>query len=538
MNPKKLIPLFFHTQTTYLLVLYFVLSSLSAFATNEDQRIKSTITGVTVYPNQAQITRKADVTLSSGITKLIFSDLSPYINPNSIQVRTEQNTSLVSVSHRTSTLENPLKPDFIKDLEDSLESVNDLLMQSKIKRDALATEKEVLLANKQMGGTAAVVHADDLEETLALFRKRSQEIGEEMYKLSRSEKPWLLIHQKIKKQLDEYNSRHTNPAELMITLESSTSGNTTHLEFSYIVGNCTWNPFYDLRIKDMHSPLQLISKANITQNTGEDWENVSIRLSTADPNESGTKPELGVIRIGFMEPVSNMPMRAMMKDMARPASAEPPAMYSAGVAEMQQMATHIEFAVNLPYSIPADNNPHQVDLTSSEIPAVYGYAAVPKIEAAVFATAKIPAINLADQMPGMANIYFNGSFTGQTFIQPTTEDSLLISLGKDKRIQIERVLLKDYSSKSCFGSTKTAVNTWEIRIRNTRKEKLDLVLEDQIPVSDNKEIEVKLLESAGAKVDETTGKMVWNLTLDAEKSVNTKFSFEVKYPKNKLVTPY
>jgi hypothetical protein len=103
---------------------------------------------------------------------------------------------------------------------------------------------------------------------------------------------------------------------------------------------------------------------------------------------------------------------------------------------------------------------------------------------------------------------------------------------------VQRNLLKDFSSKSFSGGSKKELNTWEISIRNTRKEIITIVVEDQIPVSTDKEIEIALLNNGGAEYDETTGKLKWIVTIDGEKSHTLKFSFEVKYPKEKIISNY
>ncbi|MES2780038.1 MAG: DUF4139 domain-containing protein, partial [Bacteroidota bacterium] len=212
--------------------------------------------------------------------------------------------------------------------------------------------------------------------------------------------------------------------------------------------------------------------------------------------------------------------------------------YSAGVANAQQTAVNIEFIVTSAYTIPSDNTPHQVDLTVNNLKAEYAYGAVPKIDKDAFVTAKVAGNDLVNQVSGEANIYFDGTFVGKTFINGTTSDSMLISLGRDKRIQIQRLLLKDFSSKSFSGSAKKELNTWEISLRNTRKEPVTIIIEDQIPVSTDKEIEIKLLNNGGATFDETTGKLTWKLTLGAEQTQSLRFSFEVRYPKEKIISPY
>ncbi len=528
---KKLIGL----PTTVWMLLF--LSQPQFVQANEFIPVSGKIKKVTVYPGQAQVTRIAQVNLPAGISKLAFREISPFIDMNSIQVVTEEGVNLIGVTKRTGSLEQPVLPEYIQQMQDSLEVIEETLLQNKVKRDAVLIEKEVLLANKQTGGTAAVLHADDLEETLNLFRKKMQDIGEEWNKLAKADKPLLATQKKFKKELDDYHQNHQNRFELIITVETAAAGTNANFEFSYLVSNCSWTPSYDIRIKDFNSPLQLISKASISQQTREDWNNIELRLSTSDPNLSGTKPELDINRIGFLEQqvlgldrIQTKSNKAMIAEMGAPASAD--------FAAVQHFETHIEFVAALPQSIPSDQESHMVDLTTSQFPAYYAYGSVPKIDAAVYATAKITANDLANQIPGNANIYFNGTFTGQTYLQTTSNDSLLISLGLDKRIPIERILSKSLSSRSCFGGTVKDVKAWEIKLRNTRKEKIQVIIEDQIPVSENAEIEVKLLEMNGALYDAKTGKLTWILTLDGEKSTSVNFSFEVKYPKDKTISPY
>ncbi len=216
----------------------------------------------------------------------------------------------------------------------------------------------------------------------------------------------------------------------------------------------------------------------------------------------------------------------------------PALLYSQGNAIELQSEVNVEFNVTSAYSIPSDNNPHQVDLTMNSMNAVYAYGVVPKADKDAFVTAKVSGNDLVNQISGEANVYFDGTYTGKTFINGTSGDSIILSLGRDKRIQIQRTLLKDFSSKSFSGGIRKEHSTWEISIRNTRKEPVYIVVEDQVPISTEKEIEVKLLSNGGASYDEGTGKLTWNLMLEGEKSQSVKFSFEVKYPKEKLINPY
>lgn len=535
-----------------LITIFCLLLNGKLHAAEQEQRIQSTITNVTVFLNQAQVTRVAKVNVQAGVTQLIFDRVSPFINLNSIQVKTESSLTLLSVSQRNNFLLTDDKPKFILDLEDTLQSVQQQIAILNIRVEALLTEKEVLLSNKNIGGENSGVKVEDLEDALTLFRKRTQEIGEELLRLKETIGKLTGIKNKLQAQLDGYLNNQNSTVEIVVTVKAITPINQTKIEWTYLVGNASWRPFYDIRVKDTKSPLQLVSKAYITQSTGEDWKNVVLKLSTANPNESGTKPELNTSQLYFrqqyfdrqdkLEEVRIMRKKPLVSSKAEmDLNAEPSApelSYHINQAAVNQASANIEFTVTSAYTIPSDNNPNQVDLTVNNLNATYSYGAVPKLDKDAFVTAKVSGNDLINQISGEANVYFDGIYTGKTFINGTVSDSLTLSLGRDKRIQIQRVQLKDFSSKSFTGSTKRELNTWEITLRNTRKEPITIEVEDQIPVSTDKEIEVKLLNNGNAIVDENNGKLKWFITLEAEKSQTLRFSFEVKYPKDKFINAY
>ncbi len=537
------------TKLFYFFLLIFSTSVL--FAAETEQRVPSNITQVTVFLNQAQVTRVAKTNLQAGTTDIVFDRISPYINLKSIQVKTENNVTLLSVSHRKNYLANENKPGYIVDLEDTLSALKNQLALLNIKKEALELEKNVILANQKIGGDDVGLKVDNLEDVLFLIRKRSQEIGEELLKIEGATGKLNVIRNKFQLQLNAYLSNSNSSIEVVVTVKTLSAANNTKIEWSYLVGNTSWKPFYDIRVKDTKSSLQLISKANITQRTGEDWTNVVLKLSTANPNENGTKPELNPLYLGYKTPVviqslqKNTPtVRGARSDKSAyyvdGVSMQEDAVvgYSEGISQTEQTEINTEFNVTSAYTIPSDNNPHQVDLTVSTLNANYAYGAVPKLDNTAFVTASVSGNDLVNQVSGEANVYFDGTFTGKTFISGTSSDSILLTLGRDKRIQIQRTLLKDFSSKTFSGGSKKELSTWEISLRNTRKEPITIVIEDQIPVSNDKEIEVKLLNNGGAIFDEITGKLKWILTIDAEKSETVKFSFEVKYPKEKIISNY
>ena len=509
-----------------------------------ERKVSSVVSHVTVFNSQAQVTRTAKINLeASGVFNIVFDKLSPYINMNSLEVKANEHLTILSVSNRNDLLNKNEKPADIILLEDSLENINAALADFKADKETIVYQKDLMLANKNVGSNQTGVKYDELEDLMNLYHKKLDDFKVNWFRLSKLETKYYSYKNAVEQQLAAYNNgKLTLNNEVILTVKSDNKVQDAQIDLSYLVGNVSWQPFYDIRIKDNKSNVQFFLKANITQSTGEDWNNVSLKLTTANPAEGGIKPELQTNWLGFftrrdyVQEVQIVGNRDMLIDADEPTQKSIKSKWANSTVTQNMFNT--EFETNIAYTIPSDNQNHQVDLTSFAQSAIYGYAVVPKLNKEVFVTAQVLANDLINQISGEANVYFDGTFTGKTIVSPTANDTLLLTLGKDKRIQVERNKLKDYSSKSFFGSTKKEQTTYEIKVKNTHKETILLTIEDQIPVSNNSEIEVKLLEYEGATYDVNTGKLTWKMELKADESKSVKFGFEVKFPKDKPLTGY
>ena len=171
------------------------------------------------------------------------------------------------------------------------------------------------------------------------------------------------------------------------------------------------------------------------------------------------------------------------------------------------------------------------------MPAEYTYFAVPKLDKDVFLAARSTGWEELNLLPGEANVYFEGSFIGAIFLNTAvTEDTMDISLGRDKRIIVEREKNKDVTGGSgIFGGNKTRQFSYTISIKNVRKESVKLILEEQIPVSRQKDIDVKVIDLSGGELNSETGKVTWRIDLQPSSTVKKTISFSVKYPKDKTI---
>lgn len=535
----------------HLLLSLLMMCATLLYAQSVEQKINAPVTQVTVFFEGAQVTREWQGTLRSGINQLLFDNLSPGIAEKSLQAAIEGNATLLSVQFRINQLRNQEKTPEVILLEDSLESISYRLESVSGKKNAFEEEKSMLLANKSIGGENNGVQIAELEDGADFFRKRMADIIEQIIVLKREEKKLQDIARNLNAELSKYYATRNAPSyEAVVTLSCETAQQ-GKVALSYYTVNAGWTPFYDIRVKNTTSAVQLFYKANISQTTGEKWDNVKLKLSTGNPSVSGQKPALQPYYLNFHTP-QIYPVGTEMKKMEsaapnmRGSRADGTAYYVDGVrvtgsapdVQMNQTAANIEFDIAPRYSVQPDGHAQTVDIRTVDLKAQYTYECTPKLDKDAFLMARILGNNDLYHLAGEANIFFEGTYVGQSIINPGAQDTLTLSLGRDKRISVERTQVKELTAKSKAGSSIKENNTWEITIRNSRKEAITLTIEDQIPVTQNKDIEVELKDAGGAQINSETGKLTWTITLQPAQTQKLRFSFDVKYPKDKTITPY
>ncbi|WP_299456134.1 DUF4139 domain-containing protein [uncultured Microscilla sp.] len=540
-----------------ILTLAFIFSlAVSSWANDKEKAVKSKIKEVTVFLNRAQVTNTARVYLSAGKTLLVFEGLSTKLAKQSLQVSAKGNLTIMSVKHRINYLKSFSKARRIKQLEDSLEYYQDRIARVGIEKEVLMSEEKMILANKKIGGQKGV-SATELAEMATFYRKRLSEIRFTVLRHNKVLRKYRQQKNKIKYQLRVENKNANKPtSEVMVTVSAKSAVN-GDFELNYIVMNAGWRPIYDLRAKDSKSPIQLSYKAEVFQNTGIDWKNVDITLSTGNPSQSGYKPDLNPWYVNIYQAQVYYNKRDAYRRRRAAVKAEKKALYakksalsakksfsrkpvSTTVADFTKVVESTfatKFDISIPYSIPSNGKPQLVDVKSHTLKTIYNRSAVPKLDKDAFLMARLVDWEKFNLLSGKANIYFEGTFVGETYLNANnTKDTLAISLGRDKRIIIDRKQVKEFSSKKFFGSKIKQIYGYEIMVRNTKNEQVELVIEEQIPVSKNNKVTVELLEAKGAKVNPTTGKVTWKLTLQPKQSAKVLLKYSIKYPKGKQIS--
>jgi uncharacterized protein (TIGR02231 family) len=529
---------------------------------------KSKIEAVTVFLRGAQVTRSGEASLQKGKNTVYFRGLGEGINPMSIQVSAPGSLILHSVVHEINYLDLTAESPRVQKMQDSIEIINRLTEENNIEHSLYEKEKALILKNQSLASKENGLSVEELQKASDFYRSRLTEIYEKQLKITRGNAKLAVRKQAINLQLNELNAKRNRPShDIKVVIEAS-QAQATNLSFSYLVSDMAgWVPSYNLRAKDTNSPISLEYRADVWQNTGIDWQNVDLTLSSGNPNLGGSKPTVSpwylYVQLSTPAPSSynEVTVASKKKSAAAPSrdeaytedaeeegwggAAEETDSYSWDAGEtvtladyttVTEGATTAEFKIALKQSIPSTGKPEQVTVQISDLPAFYQHFAVPKLDLDAFLTAGVTGWEGLNLLPGNARIFLEGTYVTEAYHDPAyTADTLKLSLGRDKKVVIERNQLKDFNKVKTIGFNRERTFAYEIKVRNTKEGPVDIIIEDQIPISQDKDIEVKQIELSGAKLDEATGKLTWNLKLAKAETQTIKLIFSVKYPKNKYV---
>ncbi len=508
--------------------------------------VTSQIKEVTVFLQGAQISRQARINITKGTSTLIFRELPVNIDPRSIQARGEGNFVILSLLHQVNYLAGAQKTAGIQALQDTLKRLENRLAEVGGKQAVLKSEEELLVANRNLGGTDRTITMAELKLAADFYRSRLTEIKMAQIKLNTETGKLTEKIEKVRNQLSTMDENKPT-SEILVNISAEEASSVT-LWMTYTVTDAGWYPEYDIRAKDVQNPVRLLYNAKVYQDTGEDWNKVSIRLSTANPQQRGEKPVLQPWFIDYEQPVPLMrqyntaenfksaaaPSEMMAEDRAEEQSAA--AGTAATLTNVSENQTNFEFNIKVPYDIPSDNKQYTINIQESSLPATYEYYCAPKLDREAFLLARITGWENLNLLSGEINLFFEGTYVGKSTLNVrNTKDTLDLSLGRDKGIVVTRTKLKDFTEQKMIGSNIRETRTWEITVRNSKKQALNIRIVDQFPISMNKDIIIEQQEYSGASYDKESGKVMWKLSLAPSEEKKLRLSFAIKYPKDKRV---
>lgn len=545
-------------------LLFLVVLLCSSFNAIADNRVTPTISEVTVYRSGAKVSSTATVRIPGGNSEVVFENLSPYFNANSLQVKIAGSATLISAIFQMKTPgpgpENPRAPV----LRDSLVFLGDEITRVRDERDVLNSENNLINSKMNQIGisnpgtsTTVTLTVAELRELSTFYRQRLLEIKDRLLQLTIKERKVNELYRKIQEILTRLQPNAANQTgEITLKIDAA-AAQSLEITCTYLITQASWTPLYDLRSEGLDKPLRLVYKANVRNLSGFEWKDVRLHLSTANPLVNNNRPILTPVFVDFRPLYVRQELNKQMNEvntynmanMAQVQSKDLGRARSEDEAELDEVVFNpappdsngddfiTNFDLAKPQNILADGRDNIVTVDEQDVPAEYEYHAVPKLEAAVFLLAKVTDYGKYNLLPGTANIFYQDTYVGQTTLNPqTVADTMLISLGRDEQITIKRVQPKDFTErKKVFNSTIRETYAYEIAVKNNKSVPIKLEIIDQIPVSKQETIEVELEEKDGAEYIEDFGKLKWELTIPANQSKKVHFSYSLKYPKDKPV---
>lgn len=619
----------------------------SATAQENEIDVKSKIDQVTVFLEGAQVSRRANVSLKPGVNILTFSGVAPQIQEQSIQVEAPSTIKILAVSFKVNYMEQLKAPERISALEEERRKLWVNLAQEKSLQEVYREEEAILKTNKSIGGTARGVSIEELKIAMDYFRQRLIDISQQLLLLDNNIKKYNESIGKIDAQLKELSSAQPQPSGEIIVKVSTKTASSSPINIQYLVSDARWYPSYDIRAKDIKSPISITYKAGVSQSSGEDWKNVKLTISSGKPSQGGASPIIKPWILGFNNVVASLSNTIATQDQQTTVGpsnnfvtgrivddtdngmpgvnviirgttigtvSDAAGYYSMpltpdaktlvfsfvgyvtmeepidnrstidvqlapdvsqlsevvvtayGVEKKRQILSsssvvhamsgrvagveseprmkktivstpvirqiNVEYTLDEPFSVKSDGEVNTTAMVEYELDALYEYYCVPKLDTDAFLTAKVLNWDAHNFLAGEANLFFEDKYIGKSILDTrNTSDTLTLSLGRDGNVVVTREKKKDYTSRQVIGSNQKVLIGYEIAVRNKKAQHLSIVIEDQIPLANNKEISIDKMEDSQAEYDKETGMLKWRKQIEPGKTEIITLQYAVRYPK-------
>jgi uncharacterized protein (TIGR02231 family) len=533
----------------------------------ESQTVDAPITGVTVFTDGARVTRSGLTELAAGPRSLLVGRLPALADTSSVRVAARgHDLSLLNVEVHRRVSAEPLR-DQTAQLQADVERWRDVVQGLE---DEDAAERAGLGFLTHLSEAAAASLARAVGSGRAGYDELSGMAGH----LSASTANTLARRREIavrkraaEQELAAAEARLRGPkqsgrqadfVEVTVDVEARVAGE-AEIELSYHVSGASWRPLYDLMLEGER--LNVSYLAEVSQQTGEDWPEVALVLSTTRQGQSRTLPELSPWYIGRPQPPRAPAMYGGVGMARESAPGEPAAdeavavafaaaapspgravkakrarMLAAEQAESESGAG-FTYTVARPLAVPGDGDPHKTLVAQFDADAVLGYLTVPVLAPEAYLRATVTNGTLL-LLPGQARIFHGAQFVGETRLEVVAPgEEFEVQLGVDDQLKVERKLRRRTTAKALIGGTRTIDVAYEITVDNHRDRQVTVSVHDHIPVSTDGDIKVRLRETAPPPAEtDDLGELTWNLTLAPRQSAAIKHRFTVEHPAQAAVT--
>ncbi|MDH5657379.1 MAG: mucoidy inhibitor MuiA family protein [Spirochaetia bacterium] len=541
----------------------------------EELQSENKITDVTVYHDRALITREAEISLKSGDYKILFL-IPSNIDEDSIRASAAGPSQLKITGSGTKNIKHKTTPDIsYHELEEKIEALKEQLeeLQSKIhlkeqQKDYFMNTAKQCESYLPLAAKKGNFDIKNIESSAAFIFPRAESLDEEIRKLKKELK-------KLNKDL-KYNSNlldnHRRPfmteeKSVFVSLEVNQEG-LYKVKIQYVIGGAFWYPVYDARVNYQTSEIELSCLGMVQQNTGEDWNSVKLKLSTARPGMTAAPEYLDPLYVDFYRTQVSRPVPLQVgapdpffqKEAGEPDASRrsedfdelsndfsdsleaPDPFEAAGEilnASVDSGGVSATYTIKTPADIPSDGEPHRQTISINPFKGSFDAIAVPRQELTAFLRAEVKNNSENIFLPGKVKIFLDNDFIGTgDFPLSAPGEAFEIFLGADDGIRVERNIIEIDIGKSGLlkGSIKQNFE-YTIQVQNLKKTAMPVIIIDQYPVSHSADIKVETVKIRPEPYKSQKNHILfWKKTLNPEEKLEIQVRYSVEYPQGRAIT--
>lgn len=548
----------------YSLFAFLFLLSANLFFAQKPIYTKAKVTAVKVYRNSAELQNTVSFSIPSGISEIVIGNISEEINEKTIQIGVNSKNISILSSQFTSDYSTDFKMDTtnpqIKKVNDSIKIVENLISKNRIELDAnkkaveLLDKNQTVLVGSNSSNVAQLTQLTEfytnkrieLENKLVSLKTKGDDLSKKLSRLKSS------LKTKEQKEAEEFAD-----GVIVLKLMSPTAGN-IKLNINYLTDNVSWKPYYEIKAEKISAPLDVTFKAIVKQNTGLDWKGVKLTLINGNSSRNNYAPTVSPWFIYARSPKEREIQREEIA--SKSAAIRIRGMGSVNAAEYDDQYKELEgraegvavgyagfnvntnelntsYDIDIPYDILSNNEDHLISLYQQKIPADYQYFTAPNYNREAYLLAKIKDFSKYNLVSAPASIIFENMYIGETRISPDqTNNEMNITLGNDPKISIRREEVQDKSGEKFLSSYREKVITYDLVIKNNKKEQISIEVKDRFPLSNNEAVKIEVLDKSGAAKDDEKGFLTWNIKLSPSETKKLRVSYKVRYPKDYTVS--
>ena len=568
----------------------------------EPKATTSRIVHVTVYRSTALVTREVDIPEGVGTLELFITPLPPQTMNNSLYSEGSDGIRIMTTRFRTRAIKEDAR-EAVRKLETQLKSL--AAESQKLEADAKTIEANQQLISKLEAFTAATTTSAtekahlNSEATIALAKylmNTRTELTKELVGLHQRQQSLKEQSDFATRELQELAGHAVKTERDAVIVVDKKNAGAGKIRFNYLVDSARWHPQYKLHgsSKDKE-PVQLEYLAAIVQQSGEDWRNVDLVLSTAQPMLNAAPPDLKSLEFSLIPKGATAPQVA--GQMANPVTAYSNSGDFGAQAKIMRGQAQIEFnrkqsfAANTLYneaatleqtrdllqprdkleahngsrpfaandegptityhlsgklSVPSRMDEQVMEVTRIELAPDYYYKAVPVLTPHVYRLAELTNKSQYVLLAGEATMYQGSDFVGRMDLPLVAiGETFTAGFGVDPQLQVHRELLD--KSRTTQGGNQVLKYDYRILISSFKTTAVKLQLWDRLPRAENETAGVNLVKATPAistdplylREQRPSNLLRWDLTVEpnrsGEKAVAVNYEFKLELDKQLVI---